>query len=324
MFVRAVDEPDAERLVDGLAGLRARVLEHPHKITQSGDEGLDLLSAQDPAPLNTSRAEFGLGCDELRFGLGHPLGDGHRVGAGLERGAVAREFGLTVGDLGLGTNRGGVGRRLLGTLDVGDRLLDAVRRQDLREPGIDEGGDLVFADEDVARVLDPVGQRVLLRVAAPEVDVVLVGVCLHLAVAQAAVDDAAQRVGVFALRPGLGPARLATAGCELALDAVEDVLVDDDRMDDLLGEDPLVAVVPAEFGDVAERDVVDVDEDLVLALPVPDLVAGVAGVGQNGLHSALGPGQSLPVPVACPVMGRRTGNAVSCQPLGDGEQSLLG
>nr|WP_217711175.1 hypothetical protein [Actinomadura sp. NAK00032] len=260
----------------------------------------------------------------MGFGLGHPLGDGRRISPGLERGTVARELGLAVGDLGLGANRRAVGRRLLGTLDVGDGLLDAVRRQDLGEPGVYGRGDLLFSDEDVARVRDLVGQRVLLGVAAPEVHVVLVGVGLHLAVAQPAVDDAPQRVGTFGLRAGLGAAGLATPNGELALDAVEDVLVDDDRVDDLLGVDPLVAVVPAEFGDVAEGDVVDVDEDLVLALPVPDLVAGVTGVGEDGLHGALGPGQPLPVPVAWPVVGRWTGDAVSCQPLGDGEQSLLG
>ena len=58
--------------------------------------------------------------------------------------------------------------------------------------------------------------------------------------------------------------------------------------------DPLVVVVPAHLGDVAERDVVDVDEDLVLALLVPDLEAGVAGVGEDGADRGLGP-LALPV-----------------------------
>nr|WP_217920111.1 hypothetical protein [Actinomadura sp. BRA 177] len=324
MFVRVVDEPDAECLVDGLAGLRTRVLEHSDEITQCGDQCVDLLSSQDLVSLGTGRAEFGLCGDELGLGLGHPLGDRHRVGSGLKRGAVAREFGLAVGDLGLGSYCGGVGRRLLSALDIGDRLPDAVRCQDLGEPGVDERGDLVFADEDVARVLDPVGQRVLLGVAAPEVDVLLVGVGLHLAVAQPAVHDAAERVGALGTSAGLGAAGLAAAGGELAFDAVEDVLVDDDRVDDLGGVDPLVAVVPAEFGDVAEGDVVDVDENLVFALPVPDLMARVARVRQDGLHRALGPGQSLPVLVARPVVSRRAGDAVARQSFGDGEQSLLG
>ncbi|MFG2019240.1 hypothetical protein [Actinomadura geliboluensis] len=186
-----VDEPDAERLVDGLTGLRTRVPEHPHEITQSGDEFVDLPDGQDPRALHVGRAKFCPGRGEVGFGLGHPLGDRRRVGPGLKSGAVACEFGLAVGDLGLGAYRGGVGRRLLRAVDVGDRLLDAVRRQDLGEPGVDQRRDLVFADEDVARVLDLVGQRVLLGVAAPEVDVVLVSVGLHLAVAQAAVHDAA-------------------------------------------------------------------------------------------------------------------------------------
>ncbi|XRQ09098.1 hypothetical protein ACN3XK_73575, partial [Actinomadura welshii] len=134
-------------LVDGLAGLRTRVLEHSDEITQYGDERVDLLGGQDPVSLGTGRAEFGLRSDELGLGLGHPLGDRHRVRPGLKRGAMAREFRLAVGNLGLGSNRSGVGRRLLGALDVGDRLFDSVRRQDLGKPGVDERGDLVFADE---------------------------------------------------------------------------------------------------------------------------------------------------------------------------------
>ena len=58
----------------------------------------------------------------------------------------------------------------------------------------------------------------------------------------------------------------------------------------LVGVDPLADVVPAELGGVAEGDVVDVEEDFVLALAVPDLPAGVAGVHQDGADGAFGPG----------------------------------
>ena len=58
--------------------------------------------------------------------------------------------------------------------------------------------------------------------------------------------------------------------------------------------DPLGRGVPAHLGDVAEGDVVDVEEHLVLALLVPHLEAGVAGVGEDGAHRGLGP---LAVPV---------------------------
>jgi hypothetical protein len=46
---------------------------------------------------------------------------------------------------------------------------------------------------------------------------------------------------------------------------------------------------------VAEGDVVDVDEDFVFALPVPDLAAGVARVAEDGADGALGPGQAAAV-----------------------------
>jgi hypothetical protein len=51
----------------------------------------------------------------------------------------------------------------------------------------------------------------------------------------------------------------------------------------------LPGVVPAHPGLIAAGDVVDVEQDLVFALLVPDLPAGVAGVAQDGADGALGP-----------------------------------
>jgi len=45
-----------------------------------------------------------------------------------------------------------------------------------------------------------------------------------------------------------------------------------------------VGVVPTHLGDVSEGDVVDVDEDLVLALLVPHFEACVARVAEDGPH----------------------------------------
>jgi hypothetical protein len=45
--------------------------------------------------------------------------------------------------------------------------------------------------------------------------------------------------------------------------------------------DPGVGVVPPHPCLVAERDVVDVEQDVLFALTVPNLVAGVAGVGED-------------------------------------------
>ena len=162
----------------------------PRQVPGSLEQGSDLVPGDARAARGSLYLPFQAGA--FLFDVVDPAGDLHRVGPGLKRGAVAREFGLAIGDLGLGANRCGVGRRLLGAVDVGDRLFDAVRRQDLGQPGVDERGDLVFTDEDIARVLDLVGQRVLLGVAAPEVDLLLVGVGLHLAVAEPAVHDAAK------------------------------------------------------------------------------------------------------------------------------------
>jgi hypothetical protein len=59
---------------------------------------------------------------------------------------------------------------------------------------------------------------------------------------------------------------------------------------DDVGPDPATGLVPAHPGLIAGGDVVDVQEDLVLALLVPDLPAGVAGVGEDGAYAGLGPG----------------------------------
>jgi hypothetical protein len=53
---------------------------------------------------------------------------------------------------------------------------------------------------------------------------------------------------------------------------------------------------------VAERDILDVEEDLVLALAVPDLMAGVAGIREDRAHRALRPGDAAAVRVPLPVV----------------------
>ncbi|KPC61340.1 hypothetical protein ADL29_25065 [Streptomyces chattanoogensis] len=73
---------------------------------------------------------------------------------------------------------------------------------------------------------------------------------------------------------------------------------------------------------MAEGDVVDVEEDFVLALFVPHLVAGIAGVGKDGANGTLGPCMAVAVPVAGTVMSGGAGDAVMGQALGDGVQAL--
>jgi hypothetical protein len=76
------------------------------------------------------------------------------------------------------------------------------------------------------------------------------------------------------------------------------------------------------FGFVAQRNVVDVDEDLVAALAVPYLAAGVPGVAQDGSHCGLGPRDAVAVAVTCRIVRGRAGDAVACECLGDGVQAL--
>jgi hypothetical protein len=85
---------------------------------------------------------------------------------------------------------------------------------------------------------------------------------------------------------------------QVLLGLVEGVGVDDRLVGRCVGGDPLVLRVPPHPGLVAERDVIDVDEDLVLALAVPDLYAGVAGVGQDRPNGSFGPGDAGPVRIA--------------------------
>jgi len=91
-----------------------------------------------------------------------------------------------------------------------------------------------------------------------------------------------------------------------------------------LGPDPLPGVVPAQPGLITAGDVVDVEEDLVFALLVPYLPAGVAGVAQDGTDGGLGPSLAGAVRVAGRVVLGRGGDPVAGQPLGDGEQAAPG
>jgi hypothetical protein len=82
--------------------------------------------------------------------------------------------------------------------------------------------------------------------------------------------DPLGRVGVWGL--------CRHARADQGLHPVEVVVGDQGLVGGLLGEDPGVGGVPAHAAHVAGGDVVDVQQDLVAALLVPDLVAGVARV----------------------------------------------
>ena len=95
-------------------------------------------------------------------------------------------------------------------------------------------------------------------------------------------------------------------------------------MDDLFGEDPLIFVVPPHLGRMAQRDVVDVDQDFVLALAVPDLTAGISRVSEDRADRALGPGQATTVLIASSIMCGRARHPIGGQAFGDGEDAVAG
>ncbi|HEY3942343.1 MAG TPA: hypothetical protein VGL60_07640 [Acidimicrobiales bacterium] len=138
--------------------------------------------------------------------------------------------------------------------------------------------------------------------------------------AEGADDDAVQRE-----RLGGGP-RLAHHGPPPACGGEgahsSELLVGHERLvGERLGDDPGVLVVPPHLADVAERDVLDVEEHLVAALAVPHLAPGVARVGEDRPHRHLRPRKALPMAVAGPVVGGGAGDAVAGQPFGDGVQA---
>ncbi|HEX3962493.1 MAG TPA: hypothetical protein VHZ03_38670 [Trebonia sp.] len=209
---------------------------------------------------------------------------------------------------------------LLGELGYG--LLDRLRGEQLREPVIDVSEHVGLPDVDGLGVVDAVGQGVLGGEPAPVVDLTVVHLGAHLPAAQPAMQDAAQRVGT---RPAMGLVLgLAATPGEHRLGMPEIVLVDDLRVGGLVGADPLVFWVPPLLGGVAERDVLDVEQDFVGALPVPHLVTGVAGVAEDRADGALRPGDAVPVGVAFRVVRGRAGDAVTREAFGDGEDAAAG
>ena len=101
------------------------------------------------------------------------------------------------------------------------------------------------------------------------------------------------------MRCGLCSACQAGTPGQHRLHLVESLAVDDRRMDDVVGPDPLAGLVPAHLGDVAKAHVVDVEQHLVFALLVPDLVAGARSCRRT-CGSPFGDVSTRPaVPVYC-------------------------
>ena len=262
------------------------------------------------------RARPGLEPGALGLGLGDPPGDGWRGRRRVERGPVAGRA------CGRSRRSRAAARRRRPSAGAGGSLAAAVSSSMVcgqvagvelaGQPVVERAEEASWRRETLRGWWTLVGQGVLGGEPAPVVGACVGPVALHAPVAHAAEQQAAQRVGV------LGAVRLVLARprCGRRASAGPAAKVSSSMIGGWttsLGVDPLAAVVPPHLGGVAEGDVVDVEQHLVFALPVPDLAAGVAGVGQDRADGALGPGDAAAVPVAARVVRGRARDAVAGQ-----------
>ncbi|WP_242606701.1 hypothetical protein [Protofrankia symbiont of Coriaria ruscifolia] len=127
--------------------------------------------------------EAGLGGGAFGVGFGGPAGDEGGVGAGFEGEPVALQFGVAVGDRApCPVERGiaaDVGFVVLGCGEGGDRRGQAGRGEGAGKPAVEVRDDEFLADVDAARMLDVVGQGVLVGVDAAVVGFAVVPAALH-------------------------------------------------------------------------------------------------------------------------------------------------
>lgn len=127
------------------------------------------------------------------LGLGDPLGDHVWIGPCLKRRSVGGELGVAFGD---GGSCCGSGILCRGTAVGGgfghpvDGVLNSMWGEEFCQPVVQRFDQPAFLYVDVARVLDPVGEGVVARVAAPVVRLLVGPVADHLPVADAARNGA--------------------------------------------------------------------------------------------------------------------------------------
>jgi len=138
-------------------------------------------------------ARLSEGLSTAGLGLGGPLGDEFRVGACFEGFSVTGDLGVAFGDHAHGVldlrRGGGVG---LGRVRAGDGVVQAMRGEGSREPGVQWGDQVSFDEVDVARVGDLVGEGVLVGETAAVVQDVAAALALHASSADPAVQQPAQ------------------------------------------------------------------------------------------------------------------------------------
>ncbi|WP_456298583.1 WXG100-like domain-containing protein [Kitasatospora mediocidica] len=227
-------------------GLGVRVTQDVDHAAGLGDKVDDLLFGQALGAAGAGDgAEAGFGPGALGLALGDPPGDeGGRAGVGGGEGlAIAGEFTVAGGDLGAGFDLGrliaGRGTGSLGGVESLDGGGAVAGGEEDGEPAVEGGNDVRFPEEDVARVGDLVGQRVLLRVAAAVVGLLVDPVASHLPIAQDTGDPATQEIGVDGTDP-IASGVVPTAGEHDLLDLLETFTGEQGRVGDPVRPDPLL------------------------------------------------------------------------------------
>ncbi|MFC7382179.1 hypothetical protein [Sphaerisporangium rhizosphaerae] len=175
-----VGQPQAELGVQ--AGLPDRLglaeqLHHPAERVHH----LGKVVPREPPPAGRRPEQPRLGRDLPCLLLANPPGHHGRVGAGLQGRPVLGELPIALGHLTASRDE----RLALGHVDSLrldkeiERGVDPMRSEQPAEPVVQARHDRVLADIDVSGVHDAVGQRVLLREAAPVIGRVVHPVALH-------------------------------------------------------------------------------------------------------------------------------------------------
>ncbi|MDA8311955.1 MAG: hypothetical protein M0Z46_15370 [Actinomycetota bacterium] len=94
---RVVGEPEPEAAVDLGLVLRRGAGEHAEQVAEAVHERGQLVARHALVPAAGRPVQLDLGGEPLGLHLGDPGADDHRIGAGLERGAVAGEAGVALG-----------------------------------------------------------------------------------------------------------------------------------------------------------------------------------------------------------------------------------
>ncbi len=215
-----------------------------------------------------------------------------------------------------------VGVDLCGVGEGAARFVEVFVVEQFREPLVDLGEDCFFFDVDGGRVPVTVDGVVAMHLAAV-VGLVVVPGAFHASAAPAAAHETRERVvTAFERRP----MRCAALPVEGSLRLVPELVGDQRFVCLFFGVDPVVLVVPAHASVVTERDVVDVEEDLVAFLAVPDLIAEIPGILEDRSDRGVSPAGSVlrAVRVTAGVAGAGGEDSLGGEHRRDGVESFAG